>query len=771
MTRGSFVRQCLDVMCSLGFDRSRFYESTHDSIRNEPRLVLVAEAPEPGVSRVGWGVDYRESTVARLGTGLFPAVGTYSDPAAAAFVEELELEGRSWVEVPLTAASEVMGLLACDWPAAAGELPEDDREVLRACGALIGGHLALKPIYVLERYRDERVSWPSTRASELVERAAVHLAEAVDAAATAVFAFSWPDQRLRRCFHHLAEGYRPTRELPPEEYPVDVHLTGKAWLDKKFRHIPDFTSLDRFPSDLKAKESFDWHTELFGTVTSVMYAPIGGLDKRYLVRFINRAKRPELPFISEADVLETILGELRSDFDAAIAAQRSESMYDLAAFASDGSDPVDVLGRVATSLSHDGVANIATLLHQEESAQLGFARGVGERVPPTFKGLGEWRDDSLYCSAVAHEGVYRLAEHVGRSGVADVLDRHGFKATLALPVRAGSTRGALLVPLVDVPPRAHARRHELPADAGVGTSALLRAHAQMICDAFESLSAKAKVDGARRALGLIGHELRGPLARANSEAELAVNVARRALRRIADERVSSAERSAEVERHLVAMWDAQRRVSVALELAPLVAQESEGRLQLHFERADVSRLLLDTIRDVEDELRLERSRRPVFFDVKSSARRLPPIVCDAVYMAHVFKNILRNAVKYSLPRHRGQPMEIEIIGEPQRDFVAVKVRNWGLGIPEDRREFIFEPWVRGDVRDERKAIGGMGLGLFLVRRILSAHGGRVLFSSEPTLDDPKRTRALEGFATEFEVRIPRTLKPGTHTHQWRAPTG
>jgi signal transduction histidine kinase len=212
--------------------------------------------------------------------------------------------------------------------------------------------------------------------------------------------------------------------------------------------------------------------------------------------------------------------------------------------------------------------------------------------------------------------------------------------------------------------------------------------------------------------------------------------------------------------------DRQHDVSLALSLSPLVAQESDGSLQLHFATATPRTIVTKAIEDVKTELRLDRTPRKYEFFVAASVDRLEPLACDGAYVRHALKNIIRNAVNYSLPREAGNPMIIDVFGERQAGWTAVKVRNWGLGIPEDKRELIFEPWVRGDIADRYKAIRGMGLGLYLARRIISAHDGSVLFDSKPTLNDPARLEALEGFETIFEIRIPLGLEKGTYTHRW-----
>ena len=262
--------------------------------------------------------------------------------------------------------------------------------------------------------------------------------------------------------------------------------------------------------------------------------------------------------------------------------------------------------------------------------------------------------------------------------------------------------------------------------------------------------------------------MRGPLAVANSEAELAVNVAREVLREALPEDFYSHPEYVRLMKHRSRMFDRQHQVSAALELAPLVAQENEGKIQLHFRAEDTTSLLRDAVGMVKDELRREQETLSNYeFTFAPSAARLGPVVCDPEYIRQVFKNVIRNAVKYSIRVGR-EPIEVELIGEPQSHHVGVKVRNWGHPIDEEDRDLIFQPWVRGTVEDEVRAIRGMGLGLFLSRRILTAHNGLILFTSVPVSEIPRRRRTKLGNETVFEIRIPRSLRPGTRTFRWNS---
>jgi PAS domain S-box-containing protein len=90
---------------------------------------------------------------------------------------------------------------------------------------------------------------------------------------------------------------------------------------------------------------------------------------------------------------------------------------------------------------------------------------------------------------------------------------------------------------------------------------------------------------------------------------------------------------------------------------------------------------------------------------------------DRTALDQVVTNLLSNAVKFG----RGCPIDVTV--EPQGTTgVRVTVRDQGLGVAPGDRERIFEQFERG-VSD--RSFGGLGLGLWIARQIVSAHGGRI----------------------------------------------
>ncbi len=143
--------------------------------------------------------------------------------------------------------------------------------------------------------------------------------------------------------------------------------------------------------------------------------------------------------------------------------------------------------------------------------------------------------------------------------------------------------------------------------------------------------------------------------------------------------------------------------------------------------------------------------RNITIRIDDSLRKLPRTAFDWEMMKTVFMNLVDNAVKYS---HFNRT--IRVYGEADEEWVSVALEDFGLGIPQDEFERIFEPYVRGTQRDPRRFIWGSGLGLAVARDIIETHGGRIEVKSVPTAKEPPTNpaRAWENYITTFTVRLP-----------------
>ena len=111
---------------------------------------------------------------------------------------------------------------------------------------------------------------------------------------------------------------------------------------------------------------------------------------------------------------------------------------------------------------------------------------------------------------------------------------------------------------------------------------------------------------------------------------------------------------------------------------------------------------------------------------------------DAGRLVQIVANLLSNAIKFS-PRGG----EVVIAAETRSGGTRISVRDHGCGIPEDFKREIFEKFARADGSDTRQR-GGTGLGLTIVKQLVTQLGGEVGFYDAP------------GGGTTFYVDLPGT---------------
>jgi len=183
-----------------------------------------------------------------------------------------------------------------------------------------------------------------------------------------------------------------------------------------------------------------------------------------------------------------------------------------------------------------------------------------------------------------------------------------------------------------------------------------------------------------------------------------------------------------------------------------------GRLiEMQLAEVNLNGLIRRCLNEFESELKAAHPLRVV---VKDSLARLPLVVADAMMMHVLFVNLIDNSIKYSHNPGAGYRYEVVISGERQANLVDINISNWGLGIDESDYSNIFSTFYRSSVRDRLHPVRGVGLGLSMCKKIVTLHDGTIKVKSVPTLDDPERLRAREGYQTTFTVRLPLNLKPG-----------
>ncbi|MGI8824344.1 MAG: ATP-binding protein [Chloroflexota bacterium] len=149
-----------------------------------------------------------------------------------------------------------------------------------------------------------------------------------------------------------------------------------------------------------------------------------------------------------------------------------------------------------------------------------------------------------------------------------------------------------------------------------------------------------------------------------------------------------------------------------------VTRFTRGQFELKRETTNIRPLL----EDVVTRFRLVAQHHTLLLD--ASDDDLLPGELDRDRIEQVMNNLVSNAIKYS-----PEGGEITVSALRRKDDIVVSVRDEGMGIPEKDQEHLFERFFRGSA--EGQDIKGMGLGLYVTRRIVEAHGGSITVHSKP----------------------------------------
>ena len=174
------------------------------------------------------------------------------------------------------------------------------------------------------------------------------------------------------------------------------------------------------------------------------------------------------------------------------------------------------------------------------------------------------------------------------------------------------------------------------------------------------------------------------------------------------------------------MNSARRMERMIADLLDLTRARMGGSIPLDRRRADLQQIC----EEVMIEIRAGQPEAILRFETRGD-------LCgewDADRLTQVVSNLVGNAIQH------GGGTPVTLTGNEERGSVTLAVQNGGTPIPQDVLPFVFEPLARGQGPGARQSIG---LGLFIARAIVSAHGGDIQVSSSAEA------------GTTFTVRLPK----------------
>jgi|GEM_PF-5681373 len=223
-----------------------------------------------------------------------------------------------------------------------------------------------------------------------------------------------------------------------------------------------------------------------------------------------------------------------------------------------------------------------------------------------------------------------------------------------------------------------------------------------------------------RMLGIIGHELRNPLAAIGAGITI-IGI------RIPDFP------------HPHILHYMKRQIQLASRLVDDLVDSSlltnGGKLPLIMRKEYLSEVINMTLEGFK--LRSSDKKK---HSLSVSIPEIPIVInCDLFRLSQAISNLLHNASKYTPDGGR-----IELCVSSSQAEISIAVSDNGVGIPADKLESIFEPFMQLE-QSHSQTEGGVGLGLFLVQSIIEGHNGKIYASSDGT-----------GRGSVFEIRIPVT---------------
>jgi two-component system OmpR family sensor kinase len=135
--------------------------------------------------------------------------------------------------------------------------------------------------------------------------------------------------------------------------------------------------------------------------------------------------------------------------------------------------------------------------------------------------------------------------------------------------------------------------------------------------------------------------------------------------------------------------------------------------------------------------------RDIQWSVPQAPWPLPVIEGDRDLLFIALQNLIANAVKFSAPGDR-----VEVRSSEDDDWVLVEVADTGIGIPDEEIGEVWQELARGRAA---RSLPGTGIGLALVRVVVTRHGGRIAI------------RSRDGQGTVVSIRLPVQSRRGTGT--------
>ncbi len=224
---------------------------------------------------------------------------------------------------------------------------------------------------------------------------------------------------------------------------------------------------------------------------------------------------------------------------------------------------------------------------------------------------------------------------------------------------------------------------------------------------MHDITEQTKLDSSRREfVANVSHELRTPLTNVKGYTETLLDAG--------DDIDPQSRRS-----FLQVIYNESDRMTHIVKDLLTLSQLDYGRMDLRLAELPVEMI----VANIASAMMIEAKNQGLTLET-SFQRPLPNILADQARMEQVIANVISNAVKYNRPGGR-----VEVSAFVEGDQVAVRVKDTGIGIPQEDIPRLFERFYRVDKARSRER-GGTGLGLAIAKEIVEQHNGTIQVESQ-----------------------------------------
>ena len=176
-----------------------------------------------------------------------------------------------------------------------------------------------------------------------------------------------------------------------------------------------------------------------------------------------------------------------------------------------------------------------------------------------------------------------------------------------------------------------------------------------------------------------------------------------------------------MDRYIKTIYNKANEMDALINELTLYSRIDSNRIPYTFNKINVA----DFFEDCIEELSLDLESKNIDLEFKNNVDRDVLIIADSEQLSRVINNIVGNSVKY-IDKPKGHiKIRIKDVG----DFVQVEIEDNGKGIAQKDIPMIFDRFYRTDA-SRNSSLGGSGIGLSIVKKIVEDHGGKVWASSK-----------------------------------------